>query len=206
MAYERAFVAAGGLLAAGVDPTGNGGALPGYGDQRNFELLSEAGFTPEQVVQIMSLNGARILGVDKDLGTVEKGKLADLVVVRGDLAGDPAAIKQAVTVFRAGIGCDSPPRSISSCSASSSATTSRSLGRPAARFTWISHGRSSSCTSRPKSVIVTACGKRSSYRPPPTISPSRSIAPAVVVRAKFKPARSVAADQANGNPGGAPRR
>lgn len=107
MAYERAFVAAGGLLAAGVDPTGNGGALPGYGDQRNFELLSEAGFTPEQVVQIMTLNGARVLGVDKDLGTVEKGKLADLVVVRGDLVADPAAIKQVVTVFKNGIGYDS---------------------------------------------------------------------------------------------------
>ncbi|HEV8357113.1 MAG TPA: amidohydrolase family protein [Gemmatimonadales bacterium] len=107
MAYERAFVAAGGLLAAGVDPTGNGGALPGYGDQRNFELLREAEFTPEQVVQIMSFNGARILGVDKDLGTVEKGKLADLVVVRGDLTADPAAIKQVVTVFKDGIGYDS---------------------------------------------------------------------------------------------------
>jgi imidazolonepropionase-like amidohydrolase len=107
MAYERAFVEAGGLLAAGVDPTGNGGALPGYGDQRNFELLREAGFTPEQVVQIMSLNGAKILGVDKDLGTVEKGKLADLVVVRGDLAADPTAIKQVVTVFKDGIGYDS---------------------------------------------------------------------------------------------------
>jgi imidazolonepropionase-like amidohydrolase len=107
MAYERAFVAAGGLLAAGVDPTGNGGALPGYGDQRNFELLREAGFTPEQVVQIMSLNGARILGVDRDLGSVETGKLADLVVVRGDLVADPAAIKQVVTVFKDGIGYDS---------------------------------------------------------------------------------------------------
>lgn len=107
MEYEKAFVAAGGLLAAGVDPTGNGGALPGYGDQRNYELLIEAGFTPEQVVQIMTLNGAKILGVDKDLGTVEKGKLADLVVVRGDLAADPAAIKQVVTVFKDGIGYDS---------------------------------------------------------------------------------------------------
>ena len=46
MAFERAFVEAGGLLGAGVDPTGMGGALPGYGDQRNYELLIEAGFTP----------------------------------------------------------------------------------------------------------------------------------------------------------------
>ena len=107
MAYERAFVAAGGLLGAGVDPTGNGGALPGYGDQRNFELLREAGFSPEETVQIMSLNGARILGVDAELGSVEVGKIADLVVIRGDLTGDPATIQQTVTVFKDGIGFDS---------------------------------------------------------------------------------------------------
>ena len=107
MAYEKAFVDAGGLLGAGVDPTGNGGALPGYGDQRNYELLREAGFSPEQVVQIMSLNGAKILGVDSELGSVERGKVADLVVLRGDLAADPAVIKQTVTVFKDGIGWDS---------------------------------------------------------------------------------------------------
>jgi len=107
MAYEKAFFEAGGILGAGVDPTGNGGALPGYGDQRNFELLREAGFTPEQVVQIMTLNGAKILGVEKELGSVEKGKIADLVLIRGDLTGDPATIRNVVTVFKDGIGYDS---------------------------------------------------------------------------------------------------
>ena len=68
MAFERAFVAAGGLLASGVDPTGIGGALAGYGDQRNYELFIEAGFTPAQAVQIMTANGAKILGVDGKLG------------------------------------------------------------------------------------------------------------------------------------------
>jgi imidazolonepropionase-like amidohydrolase len=107
MAYEKAFVDAGGLMGAGVDPTGNGGALPGYGDQRNFELLREATFTPEQVVKIMSLNGATILGVQKDLGSVERGKIADLVVMRGDLTANPAVIRQVVWVFKDGIGYDS---------------------------------------------------------------------------------------------------
>jgi imidazolonepropionase-like amidohydrolase len=107
MEYEVAFVKAGGLLAAGVDPTGNGGALPGYGDQRNYELLIEAGFTPAQVVQIMSANGAKVLGADKDLGTVAAGKIADLVLIRGNLAADPVAIRNVVTVFKGGVGFDS---------------------------------------------------------------------------------------------------
>ena len=107
MAYERAFVEAGGLLAAGVDPTGNGGALPGFGDQRNFELLREGGFTPEQTVQIMSANGAKILGVYDELGSVESGKIADLVVVEGDLTSDASAINRVTIVFKDGIGFDS---------------------------------------------------------------------------------------------------
>jgi imidazolonepropionase-like amidohydrolase len=107
MEYEYAFVKAGGLLAAGVDPTGNGGALPGFGDQRNYELLLETGFTPEQSIQIMTLNGAKVLGLDAKLGTVAPGKQADLVVVRGDPTTTPADIRNVTTVFRQGVGYDS---------------------------------------------------------------------------------------------------
>jgi imidazolonepropionase-like amidohydrolase len=107
MAFEKAFVEAGGLLAAGVDPTGSGGALPGFGDQRNYELLIEAGFTPTQTVQIMSANGAKILGVYDRLGSVERGKIADLVVMQGDLAADPTVIRKVTTVFKDGVGYDS---------------------------------------------------------------------------------------------------
>jgi imidazolonepropionase-like amidohydrolase len=106
MAFERAFVAAGGLLASGVDPTGIGGALAGYGDQRNYELLIEAGFTPAQAVKIMTANGAKILGVDRKLGTVERGKLADLVVLKGDLTADPSVIRSPTLVFKDGVGYD----------------------------------------------------------------------------------------------------
>ena len=106
MAFERAFVAAGGLLASGVDPTGIGGALAGYGDQRNYELFIEAGFTPAQAVQIMTANGARILGVDRRLGTVEPGKLADVVVLKGDLSADPSVIRNPTVVFKDGVGYD----------------------------------------------------------------------------------------------------
>jgi imidazolonepropionase-like amidohydrolase len=107
MAFEREFVEAGGNLAAGVDPTGMGGALAGYGDQRNYELFIEAGFTPAQAVRIMSLNGAKVLGVDKELGSVQPGKRADLVVLEGDLTVDPTVIEKPSTVFKDGVGYDS---------------------------------------------------------------------------------------------------
>ena len=105
MQWERSFVAAGGLLGAGCDPWGTG-FMPGYGDLRNYELLIEAGFSPPQAVQIMTLNGARILGEQKRIGSIEPGKAADLVVVRGDLARDASAIRNTSLVFRDGYGFD----------------------------------------------------------------------------------------------------
>ncbi len=104
--YEYAFVQAGGLLAAGVDPTGYGAAPPGFGDQRNFELLLEAGFTPVEVIEIMSANGARVLGIDDEVGTVEAGKVADLVVIEGDVEA-AGHIRDTRIVFRHGLGWDS---------------------------------------------------------------------------------------------------
>ena len=106
MIFEKEFVDAGGLLAAGVDPTGLGGALAGYGDQRNYELFIEAGFTPVQAIRIMTLNGAKILGIQQRLGSVERGKLADLVVLQGDLTEDPAVIRRPTLVIKDGIGYD----------------------------------------------------------------------------------------------------
>ncbi|MEO8449842.1 MAG: amidohydrolase family protein [Gemmatimonadota bacterium] len=106
LAYEYAFVKAGGLLAAGVDNTGNGGALAGLGDQRNFEILLEAGFTPAQTIQIMTLNGAKILGKDKELGSITAGKMADLVVINGNPVQTPRDIRNVVTVFKDGVGYD----------------------------------------------------------------------------------------------------
>ncbi len=107
LAFEYAFVQAGGLLAAGVDPTGNGGALPGFGDQRNYELLLEAEFTPVETFQIMTLNGAKVLGLEDQIGSVEPGKLADLVVIKGDPVQVPSDIRNVVTVFKDGVGYDS---------------------------------------------------------------------------------------------------
>ncbi len=107
MEFERRFVDMGGLLGAGVDPTGNGGALPGFGDQRNLELLIEAGFAPVEAIQIMTYNGARILDVDEDLGSIAVGKLADLIVIEGDLIENPETIRDIAIVFKDGVGFDS---------------------------------------------------------------------------------------------------
>jgi imidazolonepropionase-like amidohydrolase len=105
--YEREFVKAGGLLAAGVDPTGFGGALPGFGDQRNYELLIDAGFSAPEAVKIMTLNGAKVLGKADKLGTIAPGKIADLVVIHGNPASTPADIRKVTIVFKDGVGYDS---------------------------------------------------------------------------------------------------
>jgi imidazolonepropionase-like amidohydrolase len=113
LAYELAFVRAGGLLGAGVDPTGIGGVLPGFGNQRNYELFLEAGFTPPEAIRILTANGARILGAERDFGTVAAGRRADLVVIRGDPVARPAEIRDVALVFRDGVGYD-PARLVES--------------------------------------------------------------------------------------------
>jgi imidazolonepropionase-like amidohydrolase len=105
MQWERAFVAAGGLLGAGSDPWGTG-FLPGLGNLRNFELLVKAGFTPEQAIQILTHNGARILREDSRVGSVMVGKAADLVVIKGDPTRTPSDVYNVVTVFKDGLGFD----------------------------------------------------------------------------------------------------
>lgn len=106
MAMEREFVAAGGLLLAGPDPTGNGGVIPGFGDLREVELLVEEGFTPEQAIHIASYNGARYLGLQDRIGSIAKGKDADLVVVKGDPSQHIDDIEKVETVFKDGVGYD----------------------------------------------------------------------------------------------------
>jgi imidazolonepropionase-like amidohydrolase len=107
MLWEKQFHDAGGLLLAGTDPTGAGRTIAGYGSRREIELLAEAGFTPVQAIQIATLNGAIYLGRDKQIGTVEKGKIADLVLLDGDLEKDIRNIRKTETVFKKGVGFDS---------------------------------------------------------------------------------------------------
>jgi len=104
---ERAFVAAGGLLLSGPDPTGGGDVLPGFGDQRGIELLVEAGFSPVEAIKIATLNGAIYLGRDQQLGSVATGKNADLVVIKGDPSKQISDVENVDIVFKDGVGYDS---------------------------------------------------------------------------------------------------
>jgi imidazolonepropionase-like amidohydrolase len=103
---ERAFAARGGLLVSGTDPTGYGGVVPGFANQRQLELLVEAGFSGVEAIRIGTWNGARYLGVDDRVGTIAPGKQADLVVVEGDPSQRIADVEKVETVFREGIGYD----------------------------------------------------------------------------------------------------
>jgi imidazolonepropionase-like amidohydrolase len=103
---ERAFVAAGGLLLSGPDPTGRGDVLPGFGDQRGIELLVEAGFSPVEAIKIATLNGAIYLGKEKEIGSVTAGKNADLVVIKGDPSKQISDVENVEIVFKDGVGYD----------------------------------------------------------------------------------------------------
>jgi len=113
MALEKAFADAGGLLVAGTDPTGSGGVIPGYSNHRQIELLVEAGFTPVEAIRVATFNGARYLGREARIGTLEVGKQADLVLLAGDPSTTIADVRKVETVFRAGVGYD-PARLIAS--------------------------------------------------------------------------------------------
>lgn len=104
LAFERRFVQAGGRLVAGPD-TGRH-VLPGFGDQRNFELLAEAGFSVPEVVKIMTYNGAEALGAADQIGLIAPGYRADLLAIEGDLVSSPAEIRNVRIVFKRGLGYD----------------------------------------------------------------------------------------------------
>lgn len=106
LALERAFVAAGGLLIGGPDPTGAGQVLPGFGNQRAIELLVEAGFTPLEAIRIGTLNGATFLGLAHRIGSIAVGKNADVVIVKGDPSINIGDIEKVELVMKDGVAFD----------------------------------------------------------------------------------------------------
>jgi imidazolonepropionase-like amidohydrolase len=106
MQFERAFVKAGGVLLSGEDPSGYGGVLAGYGDQREVELLVEAGFSPLEAIHIATQNGADFLGESDRIGTLKAGRRADIVVLKGDPSRKIEDIENVELVFKDGVGYD----------------------------------------------------------------------------------------------------
>lgn len=106
MEFEYSFAKAGGLLLAGLDPTGNGAVVAGYGDQREIELLVEAGFSPLDAIHIATYNGAKYLGELDHIGTLAPSKQADIVVIKGDPSSRISDVEKVELVFKDGVGYD----------------------------------------------------------------------------------------------------
>jgi enamidase len=107
MQLEKLFSDAGGLLVVGTDPTGFGGVVAGYSNQRALELLVQAGFSPLEAIKVATLNGAKYLRRDAKIGTIAAGKQADLIVVRGNPALRIEDVENVEIVFKRGVGYDS---------------------------------------------------------------------------------------------------
>lgn len=101
MAFELAFARAGGLVLAGAD------VMVGFGDHWQLEMMVEAGHTELEAIRIATYNGALFLDQLADIGTLEPGKRANLMLVRGAPDRDISSIRNVVTVFKDGIGYDS---------------------------------------------------------------------------------------------------
>jgi enamidase len=100
------FFRAGGLLLAGTDPTGIGGVVAGFSDQRALELLVEAGLTPLEAVKVATLNGATFLGRGALVGSIIAGKQADLVIIDGDPSTRIEDVRKVSLVLKQGVGYD----------------------------------------------------------------------------------------------------
>jgi imidazolonepropionase-like amidohydrolase len=87
---------AGGILAAGTDQT-TGPAL-----HRELELLAGAGIAPLEIIRIATLNGAIFLGREQELGSIEEGKIADLVLLGADPSRDINNAREIVQVIKDG--------------------------------------------------------------------------------------------------------
>ncbi|MDI1354155.1 MAG: amidohydrolase family protein [bacterium] len=107
MKRVKQFYNMGGKLIVGTDPTGPGRTIAGYANQHLIELLIETSFTLTEAIKLSTLNGAKYLEIEKETGTVEVGKTADLVLIDGDLEKDISNIRKMEIVFKEGVGFSS---------------------------------------------------------------------------------------------------
>jgi imidazolonepropionase-like amidohydrolase len=94
------------LLVVGTDEPVYTNLLPGFAYHRELLAMTYAGIPPAAILKAATINGARALGVDARLGSIEAGKLADLVVVRGNPLEDIKKARDIKLVFKDGIAYD----------------------------------------------------------------------------------------------------
>jgi len=100
-ANVRALLERGARVAFGTDNTGD--RPVGASLAAEIEALQEAGLSPEQVIVALTSDAADYLGQSDNLGTIEVGKRADLLIVEGDPVTDPAALRNVVAVVKDGV-------------------------------------------------------------------------------------------------------
>jgi imidazolonepropionase-like amidohydrolase len=88
---------------AGIPIEAGTDAFPGFAYPRELELYVQAGIPPSAVLQIATLNAARIMGRDSVLGSIAPGKLADLILVDGDPAERISDIRRVTLVVKDGM-------------------------------------------------------------------------------------------------------
>ena len=96
--FMREFSQAGGKLLAGVDSNLNTG-IPGLGIHQEMELMVDAGVSPMEALKSATIYAAELMRKEKDLGTVEVGKMADLVVLGGDPLAEIRNTRKVETVI-----------------------------------------------------------------------------------------------------------
>lgn len=101
----RLFQETGGQIVLGSD-AGGCGLIAGYANHRALEFTVESGFTPLETIRMATLDGARFLGVENEVGSVAVGKAADLLVVNGDPSADIHDVRKVVMVFKDGVAYD----------------------------------------------------------------------------------------------------
>ncbi len=100
--FVTRFVKAGGNVLAGTDASGNGWATPGLGLHHELELLVDAGLTPHEAIRAATRNTAEAFRILDRQGTLEAGKLADLVIVSDDPLEDIRNLQKIDTVVKDG--------------------------------------------------------------------------------------------------------
>ena len=96
--FQRAYQS-GVKIAFGTDQ----GVAPHGENAKEFQYMVEAGMPPMKAIQSATMEGAKLIGVDKELGSVEAGKYADLVAVPGDPLADIKLMQQVSFVMKAGV-------------------------------------------------------------------------------------------------------